>query len=159
MAAEFQVLGVDRAKRGKLADEALETIARCFASDEVTVNGARVLFRPRPPRPAIYVGGQPPHALARAVAYADGWMPGPTKEPESLRAPIAELKRRAATAGKPAPEVVFSTDLPLDDAGAAKAKVALLEDIGVTQLGLYMPYDDAAAFKRLAETLVKAAGR
>ena len=157
--AEFQVLGVDRTKRGTLTDEALETVHKCFASDEVAVNGARVLFRPRPPRPPIYIGGAPPHALARAVRYGEGWMPGPTEDIEKLRAPIAELKRLAAVAGKPAPEIVFSTALPVDDAAAARAKVQALEDIGVTQLGLYAPYDTAAEFKRLAETIVRATGR
>lgn len=159
LAAEFQVLGIDRKKRGKLTDEALETVHQCFAADEVEVNGARVLFRPRPARPPIYIGGSPPQALARAVRYGDGWMPGPTEDFEKLRAPIAELKRLAAAAGKPAPEVVFSTALPTDDAGAARAKVQALEEIGVTQLGMYAPYDTAAEFKRLANTIVRATGR
>jgi probable F420-dependent oxidoreductase len=157
--AEFQVLGVERKKRGKLTDQALETVHKCFAADEVEVNGARVLFRPRPSRPPIYIGGAPPHALARAVRYGDGWMPGPTEDIEKLRAPIAELKRHAAAASKSAPEVVFSTALPIDDTGAARAKVQELEEIGVTQLGMYAPYDNAAEFKRLAEAIVRATGR
>jgi probable F420-dependent oxidoreductase len=157
--AEFRVVGVDKKKRGALTDAALETIHKCFASDEVEIDGVRVLFRPRPPRPAIYVGGAPPHALERAVRWADGWMPGPTDDPEKLRAPIAELRRLAAAAGKPAPEVVFSAALPLDDADAARAKIAQLEDIGVTQFGLYMPYETGAEFAQMAEALVRAAGR
>ena len=156
--AEFQVLGVDRKRRGALTDAALEVIHRCFAADEVEVNGARVLFRPRPPRPPIYIGGAPPQALARAARFGDGWMPGPTKDPETLRAPIAELRRQFAAAGKPAPEVVFSDALPLDDPGAARAKIESLAEIGVTQFGLYMPYETGAEFARLAETLVRATG-
>jgi probable F420-dependent oxidoreductase len=157
--AEFQVFGVDRKKRGALTDAALEAIHRCFAADEVEMNGARVLFRPRPPRPPIYIGGAPPQALARAARFGDGWMPGPTKDPETLRAPIAELRRAFTAAGRPAPEVVFSDALLLDDPGAARAKIAQLEDIGITQFGLYMPYETGAEFARLAETLVRAVGR
>jgi probable F420-dependent oxidoreductase len=157
--AEFRVVGADKTKRGALTDKALETIHTCFASDEVEIDGVRVLFRPRPPRPAIYVGGSPPQALRRAVRYADGWMPGPTEDFEKLRAPIAELRRLAAEAGKPPPEVVFSAALPLDDDGAARARIAQLAEIGVTQFGLYMPYETAAEFARRAEALVRAAGR
>jgi len=54
---------------------------------------------------------------------------------------------------------VFSTALPPDDAGAARAKGQALEEIGVTQLGMYAPYESAAEFKRLAETIVRATGR
>ena len=57
MEEEFRALGVDRSRRGEITDDALEIIHRCFASDDVEINGQRFLFRPRPARPPIYVGG------------------------------------------------------------------------------------------------------
>jgi len=156
--AEFQVLGVPRSRRGALTDEALAMLHRCFAEDEVEVNGAKVLFLPRPARPPIFIGGAPPHALSRVVRFADGWMPGPG-DPLLLREPIRELRRLAAEAGKPAPEIVFSDSLPLDDESRARARLALLAEIGVTRFGLNMPYESAGEFGRMAEFLVRAAGR
>ncbi len=157
MEAEFQVLGVDRSQRGKLTDAALETIHTCFAADEVEINGAKVLFLPRPARPPIFVGGQPPHALARAARFAEGWMPG-SGAADDLAAPIAELARQFAAAGKGAPEVIVSGDLPADRA-AARDHLARLAAIGVTRFCLTAPYETAAEFGRNADVLCKAAGR
>ncbi len=75
MEAEFRALGVDRRRRGVISDATLEFLHRCFADDLVEANGQEFLFRPRPARPPIFVGGQPPHALERAVRYGDGWLP------------------------------------------------------------------------------------
>lgn len=158
MEAEFQVLGVDRTRRGALTDKALETIHACFAADEIELNGARVLFRPRPARPPIYVGGAPPHALARAARYAEGWMPGASADPDALATPIAELRRLFAEAGKGMPEVCVSGTLP-GGAAAARDHLARLEAIGVTRFALTAPYTTAAEFGRLAKGLAKAAGR
>ena len=84
MEPEFRALGVPRRKRGALSDATLDLLKRCFAADEVEENGQTFLFRPRPPRPPIYVGGWPPHAFERAVRYGDGWMPM-SGDPERLR--------------------------------------------------------------------------
>lgn len=158
MEAEFQVLGVDRTRRGALTDRALETIHTCFAADEVEIHGAKVLFRPRPARPPIYVGGAAPHALRRAARYAEGWMPGSSADPDALAAPIAELARLFAEAGKPKPEVACSGELPADPK-AARDHLARLEGFGVTRFALTAPYDTAAEFGRLAERLAAAARR
>jgi probable F420-dependent oxidoreductase len=158
MEAEFQVLGVDRTKRGALTDRALETIHRCFAADEVEINGATVLFLPRPARPPIFIGGAPPHALHRVVRYGEGWMPG-SGSAVDLAAPIAELRRLCAEAGKAAPEVIVSGELPLADPAASRDRLAALGEIGATRFVLTAPYETAAEFRRLAEGLVAAAGR
>src|SRR5215470_3895253 len=75
MEAEFRAAGVARERRGRITDSTLAFLHRCFAADEVEANGQRFLFRPRPSRPPIFVGGAPPHALRRAVRFGDGWMP------------------------------------------------------------------------------------
>jgi len=158
MPAEFRALGVDRKRRGALADETLGFLRKCFdsgqAGDVVEANGQPFLFRPLPPRPPIFVGGAPPHALARAIRFADGWMPMGV-EPEKLRAPIAELQRLAAEVGRPAPEVVAMGRLPLDEPARAAEQLAELSRAGVTRLVHADRYRDEAAFERIAGQLVE----
>lgn len=160
MGAEFRALGVPRARRGALADETLAFLRAAFdAPDDVALaHGQRFLFRPRPPPPPILVGGAPPHALARAARFGDGWMPMGA-DPDALRAPIAELQRRCAEAGRPAPRVVAMGRLPLEDPPRARAQLAELSQIGVT--GVVHGgerYADAAGFARTAERLAGLAG-
>jgi probable F420-dependent oxidoreductase len=156
MPAEFRALGVDRKRRGALADETLGFLRSCFdsgaAGDVVVANGQEFLFRPRPPRPPIFVGGAPPHALSRAIRFGDGWMPMGV-DPEKLRVPIAELRRLAAESGRPAPEVVAMGRLPIEDPARAAEQLGLLSQIGVTRLVHAERYRDAAAFERIAERL------
>ena len=152
MAAEFRAVGVDRARRGAITDETLAFLQRCFAADEVEAHGQPFLFRPRPPRPPIFVGGAPPHALVRAARFGDGWMPMGA-DPEVLRAPIAELHRLAAEYGRPKPEVVVMGRLRLDERDPAAEQLAELSRIGVTRFVLAERYADADAFKALAGKL------
>jgi probable F420-dependent oxidoreductase len=153
MEAEFRATGARYERRAAITDETLEFILRCFAADEVEANGQRFLFKPRPARPPIIVGGAPPHVLRRIVRYGDGWMPiGGSAD--ALRAPIAELTSMAAAAGKPPPIVTTMTTLPLDDPPRAADQVSALRAVGVTGVVHAWRYPDADAFARAAETLV-----
>src|SRR5262245_41427119 len=67
MEPEFRALGVPRVRRGRISDDTLAFLERCFAQDEVEAHGQKFLFLPRPPRPPIYVGGSGEPALRRAV--------------------------------------------------------------------------------------------
>jgi probable F420-dependent oxidoreductase len=155
MEAEFQALGVDRARRGAITDETLAVLHRCFADDEVELNGQRFLFLPRPARPPIYVGGRSPQALRRAATLGDGWFPN-MAEPDELRAPIEELRRLAREAGKPTPEVVLSGRVALDDAPALRDRIAAFTEIGVTGIAVSTQFENAAEFGRNAEFLARA---
>lgn len=146
MGSEFRALGVERSERGRLTDQGLAFIRDCFARDEVEANGQRFLFLPRPARPPIYVGGSGPHALARTVAYGDGWLPM-GGDPAKLKGPIAELRALAEDAGKPVPEVKLMTMLPLAEPQKAKDNAAALAEIGVTSLIQAMRYDAVGEFE------------
>src|SRR4030095_8399336 len=66
MHAEFRALGVDRARRGAITDATLAFLHACFApgdDDVVVANEQPFLFRPKPPRPPIFIRG-PPRARA-----------------------------------------------------------------------------------------------
>src|SRR2546428_6783518 len=75
MAAEFRAVGVDIRRRGALSDETLAFLERCFAADVVEAHGQPFLFRPRPPRPPLFIGGAPPPALPPPPAPAPGGVP------------------------------------------------------------------------------------
>lgn len=155
MEAEFRALGVDRRRRGALTDELLAFLHDCFAHDEVELNGQRFLFKPRPARPPFLIGGAAEHAFARVVAHGDGWMPMDGR-PENLRGPVRELRERMRAAGRPAPEVIPLTALPLDDPGEARARLAALRELGVTGFVHAAKYDTEDDFARLLERLVAA---
>jgi probable F420-dependent oxidoreductase len=152
MEPEFRAVGVPRSERGRVTDATLDFLQRCFAADEVESNGQPFLFRPRPPRPPIFVGGAAPHALRRAARFGDGWMPI-GGDPSKLAAPIAELRRAMDAAGKAAPEIVAMTSLALDDPARATAQLQALADVGATRVVHAWRYADAAEFARAADSL------
>ena len=153
MAAEFRALGVERSRRGQITGETLAFLRRCFEGDEVEANGQHFLFKPRPPRPPIYVGGAPPHAFERVVRYADGWLPM-GGDPEKLRPQVIELRERAERAGAPPPQIVLMTALPADPP-RAEERIRAFAEIGVTHLIHGFRYADASEFREGLESLAK----
>jgi probable F420-dependent oxidoreductase len=152
MQAEFRAVGVDRERRGAITDATLEFFQRCFAADEVEANGQRFLFRPRPPRPPIFVGGAAPHAWRRALRWGDGWMPM-VGNATGLAPLIADYHKAARDAGKAPQEVVVLTTLTLGDPSRAAAEARAFADAGVTRLVHAWRYADAAEFRRAGEAL------
>ena len=144
-------MGVDARRRGRLADDVLAFIDRCFADDVVEANGQPFLFRPRPPRPPLFVGGQPPYAFRRALAHGAGWMPMGLS-PEALVPLVAEL--RTAAGGRPAPEVAVLTGLPLDDHGASRDLLARYAAAGADRVIHGARYADVDAFRAMLDRLV-----
>lgn len=161
MEAEFRALGIDRAQRGRVTDETLAFINGCFAAedDAMTAHGQTFLFRPNPAKPPIYVGGQAPHALARAVRYGDGWAV-PSGGPDDLREPIADLRRMFEDAGKPPPEILVPLKFPatgLDAVGLGDC-IGALGDIGVTRISMGAAYETAEQFRDIAEFVAELTG-
>ncbi len=78
---EFEALGVDFHKRGKLFDEALEVVRLAWAGGPVVYNGTHFTAHGNEPRPApnpaplIWIGGGSGKALERAAKWGDGWSP------------------------------------------------------------------------------------
>jgi probable F420-dependent oxidoreductase len=154
MQPEFRALGVERRQRGRLSDAALAQWQDWFAADEVAANGQAFLFKPRPPRPPIFVGGGGEHALARAVRYGDGWMPMGS-DPEKLRPQASRLQELARQAGRAPLEIVAMGGFPLDDARRSQDHWQALAEIGVTRLAMGFRYDDASQFRRAAERVAE----
>lgn len=151
--AEFRVLGVDRRRRGALTDEALDLLHACFKDDLVEVNGQKIIFRPRPTRPPIYVGGAPPHAFKRAIRYGEGWIPAGIG-PDDLKGPIAALQKLAAQSGRGPLEVVAMKTLPIEDPSRAADYARAFADVGVTHLVHAASYANPAEYERSVEALL-----
>jgi alkanesulfonate monooxygenase SsuD/methylene tetrahydromethanopterin reductase-like flavin-dependent oxidoreductase (luciferase family) len=93
--AEFTVLGLPFAERGRLTDEAIVELRRRFADEwGGGVSDANDLGqRPRPLQaggPPIWVGGSSASARRRAALLGDGWLPqGPPGI--GMRAAVSEI--------------------------------------------------------------------
>ncbi len=157
MAPEFRALGVPKSRRGALTDEVLIFLHDAFAHDVVERNGQEFLFLPRPAKPHILVGGAPPHALARAARYGDGWMPIGTK-PAEVAKHVPELRALFAAAGRPAPEIAVMTRLPLEDDAQTAELAHAYREAGATRLVHGNRYADASEFARQANALARTAG-
>ena len=85
---EFQVLGGEFHDRGARFDEAIRAMKRAWTGEPV--RGSERFFpadghvmQPAPSTPGgppVWVGGNSPAAIRRAVELADGWMPMPADE-------------------------------------------------------------------------------
>ncbi len=156
MAAEFRAVGVDLRRRGAVADATLAFLDRCFASDVVEANGQPFLFRPRPARPPLFIGGAPGPAFRRALAHRAGWMPIGLP-PDALRPLAGELRERAAAADLPPPEVAVLTLLPLGEAEAARDLLARYAEAGATRVIHGERYADASVFRAILDRLARLA--
>lgn len=158
MKPEFRALGVPRSERGRRTDAVLDLLQRGFgAEDDVVVEHDQpFLFRPRPERPPIYVGGDGAHAFERAARYGDGWFPMPRNR-EALVAGIAEVRARFEDAGRGAPEIVTLGGLPADDPKAGRDQLDDLAALGVTGFVAGAGrYDDLDGFRRTLDAVVAA---
>ena len=153
MEAEFRALGVDRTQRGRLTDETLTYLKRCFADDVMEANGQDFLFLPRPRKPPIFVGGLGRPARERAIRHGDGWLPI-SRNPEKLGEGIRELQALAEEAGRSTPEVAVLTPLPLDDGEAAADRLREFAEVGVGRVAHTARYESVDDFRREIERLM-----
>ncbi|MDX1581686.1 MAG: LLM class flavin-dependent oxidoreductase [Alphaproteobacteria bacterium] len=154
MGPEFKALGVPREKRGAISDDVLRFLHACFGNEVVSENGQDFLFKPRPERPPIFVGGSPPHAIERALEFGDGWFPM-GGEPDELVPVIKDYKDRASAANKSARVVTYAG---FKDVADFRDRLARLEDIGVDQVMATVKYDTADEFSKGVEGVSAAMG-
>ena len=152
MAEEFKALGMDRSKRGKATDATLDLLNRCFEDDEVVQNGQPFLFKPRPAKPPVLIGGGPPHALRRAARYGDGWLPMALR-PDKLAAHLATYRQLCADAGRAAGPATVMGALPLHDRSATAELLQAYQEAGAERFVHGGRYRDAAEFGERVELL------
>ena len=112
MKEEFELLGAPFEDRGRITDESLEAFRELWTKENPSYHGEHVsfsdvLFYPKPlqkPHPPIWIGGESPAALRRAIRLGDAWYPGnnsqtkPLDTAPRLAAGIAEVKRMCEAA-------------------------------------------------------------
>ena len=155
MDEEFRALGVDRRRRGRISDHSLAFIRDCFDHDEVTANGQPILFRPRPARPPIYIGGAAPHALQRAAKYGDGWLPT-EMTPERLPEARAQYAEFCAAQGRAVGEIVVMGGLPMNETGAAAERLHDFAEAGAARFVLGGRYADSDDYRRNLDAVAAA---
>jgi probable F420-dependent oxidoreductase len=126
---EFAALGADFAARNETCDEGLRALRAAWTGEPVALEGrgfaARGNVQRPPPRqrpgPPLWIGGNAPRAIRRAVEHGDGWLPFPAparlaghvrtaalETLAGLRAGIARAREHAAAIGREAPfDVAF----------------------------------------------------
>ena len=116
--AEFRTLGVDWGRRADLHDEYLRVLDRFMSSRELQYDGEIVSLGPtrtlvqtvQDPRPPIFVGGNGPRSIRRAVELGDGWLPSAVA-PDELTVGLRRLEAMRAAAGRVSP-VRVAVSLP-----------------------------------------------
>jgi len=104
---EFDALQPDSPlKRGDIVDEGLEALRKLFGDRVASFEGKFYRFRdvelwPKTlqPRIPIYIGGNNPNNIRRAVAWGDGWLPA-GMHVDRLRGHVKTLYAMAEKAGR-----------------------------------------------------------
>ena len=153
MQPEFDALGVNRKHRGKITDETMDFIRTCFDApdDIVELNGQEFLFRPRPKRPPILVGGMTDAALERTIRCADAWLPMGI-DPEPLAPRIARLKEMAEAANRAYPDVYIIGSLP-EEQNRAVEMLAGCAELGATDYIQVSRYETEQDFDKIISRL------
>lgn len=156
MRSEFKALGLDLRKRVRDSERVLHFLHEAFDNHIVTQNDQAFIFSPRPQKPTILMGGAAPHAIERAIKLADGWMPMGLKL-EILAPLVKDYREQAAGAGKPEPEIVVLSGLPLTDSQLCQDHMGAYQRAGVTTLIHGQRYEDASelieSIERLGELI------
>jgi probable F420-dependent oxidoreductase len=114
MKEEFDLLGANFAQRGKLTDEYLAAFIELWTSEQPEFAGKHVafkdvLFEPKPlqkPHPPLWIGGESPGAIRRAIRFGQAWYPGnnsqtrPLDTPARLAAGIGAVKAQCGGSGR-----------------------------------------------------------
>jgi probable F420-dependent oxidoreductase len=168
---EFEALGVDFHKRGKLFDEALEVIRKAWAGGTVVHQGMNFNAAGNEPRPSlpnpppIWIGGGSGKAIERAALRGDGWSPffaAPTMTAanqesgihsvEQLGECIARVHEMRAANNLTGPyDITIGARAKLkmgDRSSAAKYIDAIgeLAEVGVTWAMVELPHPSRASF-------------
>ena len=131
MREEFEALGAaDYDKRGRVSDEYLEILRKCWTQDPVAHDGEFYAFDalhclPHPvqrPHPPIWIGGHSPPSLRRVARFGDGWHPvGATAAsplpPTEFQALLDELKRLTEAEGRDYASLAIAFKAPSYDPG------------------------------------------
>ena len=177
---EFRALGAEFDGRNDRFDEALVAMKAAWTGESVELSSGTWqvegnTMRPPPiqrPHPPIWIGGNSPRAIRRAVDHAQGWSPFPLPRAatrhtrtlaiesiDDLKAGIKRMERIAEQCGRSAPLDVNFVPFGLGMNASAipehdplREQFAELESIGVTWLSIGLPAPSRSGYlEALAE--------
>jgi probable F420-dependent oxidoreductase len=104
---EMENHGTDYKSRFKKMGEQVRAMKEIWTKDAAQFHGEFIHFDPiwswpkpaQKPHPPVLLGGESGHTLQRVVDYCEGWFPR-GRSPEVILPGIADLKARAAKAGR-----------------------------------------------------------
>jgi len=107
-AEEMENHGTDFKSRFRLLRERILAMKEIWTKEEAEFHGEHVRFdkiwsHPKPaqrPHPPVLMGGENAYALQRVVDYCEGWFPRGRAGQEAILSALADLKARAARAGR-----------------------------------------------------------
>ncbi len=103
---EFDAIGIGDWKRDELVEEQVAILRRAWTEPHFSHEGkyykfSDAGFKPRPsPPPKIWYAGGTPVSIRRALAYADGWLPGRITLP-TYRKRVEKMRADAEAQGRP----------------------------------------------------------
>ncbi len=114
MKEEFALLDANFPERGKLTDEYLAAFIELWTKETPAFHGQHVdfkdvIFEPKPmqqPHPPLWIGGESPAAIRRAIQFGTTWYPGnnsqtrPLDTPARLADGIGAVRAQCAAAGR-----------------------------------------------------------
>lgn len=110
--AEYELLGRDFHRRGRLLDEGIEVLKQAWTGEPFEYRGRTIRVTPTPvqkPRPPIFVGGASDAAALRAARLGDGYDPVPAADAtfDTYVAECLRLGRTPSERPRRVPAVVF----------------------------------------------------
>jgi len=131
---EFNAVGIDFHKRGKIMDQNLEILNRLWTEDEVTGSYPphemkRAVMFPHPyqkPRPQILIGGYVDSVLKRAALRGDGWLTY-FYTAQSFAEDWAKVRRFAEEGGKDPDTLTSANQVPIIVGERSKAEAEMME--------------------------------
>lgn len=131
---EFDAVGIDFHKRGKIMDQNLEILNRLWTEDVVSGEypphnmRSSVMF-PKPyqkPRPPILIGGYVDAVLKRAALRGDGWLTY-FYTPEGFTEDWAKVRGFAEEGGKDPDTLISTNQLPIIVGERSKVEADMME--------------------------------
>jgi probable F420-dependent oxidoreductase len=146
--------GVDPRRRTARMLEHIAAMREIWEKDEAEYHGEFVDFDPiwswpKPVRmPPVLIGGEGPTVLDRVLSHGDGWLPRRVgrDDMEAFAERVAQLRSRAAEAGRERPTVTVFGAVPKPDVLAAYA------DAGVDRVLYELPDAEAGEVLRALDT-------
>ncbi len=131
---EFDAVGIDFHKRGKIMDQNLEILNRLWTEDMVSGdypphNMSNSVMFPKPhqkPRPPILIGGYVDAVLKRAALGGDGWLTY-FYTPEGFAEDWAKVRGFAEEGGKDPDTLISTNQLPIIVGERDKVEADMME--------------------------------